>query len=95
MIIHRHRLQWEFAKGRLEEEDRGNLVKRAFVELEQEAGVTLRYWPPRTHSVVEVGQEHYSYRGRDKVVHWFHFHSADGSDYRHNGPRERATKQTH
>ena len=75
---------WQFAKGRLNKKDQGNLVKCAFRALKEEIGVVLRYWPPPTASVMMVGREKYLAQRVPKEVHWFHFHSSDGEDFAYN-----------
>ena len=92
----RTRNQWQFAKGRLEGKDRGDLVECAVRELAEETGVVLCRWLLPRDRFSEVGRSKYEYSGMRKEVQWFRIHADRWRDF----PcmvraREPATRHVH
>ena len=75
VVILRCADSWELAKGRLEATDQGDKIRRAFVEMSEEAGILLEL-PQVTPSRVAV--QRYNTRYGAKSVHWYHYHLQPG-----------------
>ena len=75
VVILRCADSWELAKGRLEATDQGDKIRRAFVEMSEEAGILLE--PPQV-TPSRVAVQRYNTRYGAKSVHWYHYHLQPG-----------------